>query len=56
MGAPPTPDPIETRLLRVPEMLDQAVREVHRVMAQIRGEPLPPPKPSDQARSTDGNQ
>ena len=36
---PPLPDPshIETRLLVVAQMLEQAVAEVHRAMAEIRG-------------------
>jgi hypothetical protein len=37
---PPLPDPshIETRLLVVAEMLEKAVREVRRTMAEIKGE------------------
>lgn len=37
---PPFPDPshIETRLLVVAEMLDQAVAEVRRTMAEIKGD------------------
>lgn len=51
---PPNRDHIETRLLLVAEMLDQAVKEVHRVMAEIKGEPCPPD--SEEVRRTDGNQ
>lgn len=41
---PPVPDPthIETRLLVVAEMLDQAVAEVRRTMAQLRADASPP--------------
>lgn len=37
---PPLPDPahIETRLLVVAKMLENAVAEVHRVMAEVKGE------------------
>lgn len=37
---PPLPDPshIETRLLVVAEMLEKAVAEVRRTMAEIKGE------------------
>lgn len=41
---PPLPDPnhIEARLLIVAEMLDRAVAEVRRAMAEVRGHSEPP--------------
>lgn len=54
--SPPMPDPshIETRLLVIAEMLDRAVAEVHRAVADVKGG-LPPAgdtKPDDdEARS-----
>lgn len=51
---PPIPDPthIETRLLIVAEMLDRAVAEVRRAMAEIRSDPPDTPDPNA-PRSTD---
>lgn len=50
MSRPQGPDPIETRLLVVAEMLDRAVEEVRRVMNEIKGEQ----EPHDETRSIDG--
>lgn len=58
---PPFPDPshIETRLLIVSQMLENAVVEVRRVMAQIKGEldvgdePEPPRDASNESERTD---
>lgn len=53
---PPLPDPvhIETRLLVVATMLEQAVAEVRRTMAVIRGDTPPdddaPPAPAPPRR------
>lgn len=54
---------IETRLLVVAEMLEKAVAEVHRAMAEIKSShppagdlpttPIERPVPTDDARSTD---
>jgi hypothetical protein len=57
---PPIPDPthIETRLLIVAEMLDRAVAEVRRAMAEIKATPdglpddTPPPDGTPDAGST----
>ncbi len=49
---------IETRLLLVAEMLDRAVEEVRRAMAEIKkSEPGTEgtPAPGDEVRRTDGN-